>query len=208
MGADWEIALRAAVRLAQQAVPDGHTVIGSIAPVEDCYRPERSPGAAARDEHRRVARALADAGCDLLLCETFSTEPEARVAVEEALETGLPVWLSLTAGPFGTLHSPASLARLAARLATTGVARLLVNCVAATRIEPYIRAMGSQGPPFGAYANAGGHEEGFGWGAVPERAARKYATLAKRWVDAGATVVGGCCGTGPAHVRALAEAFG
>lgn len=208
LGPRWETSLRAAVQLARDAVPEDHQVIGSMAPVEDCYQPERSPGAAARNEHRLVARALASAGCDLLLVETFSAEAEAEVAVDEALHTGIPVWLSLTAGPFGALLSPDELGEVAGRMSDSGVARVLVNCIAATRIDPYVEAIANLGLPFGVYANAGRKNEGLGWGASPEQAAPAYVELARCWVDAGATVVGGCCGTGPAHVRALAEAFG
>jgi S-methylmethionine-dependent homocysteine/selenocysteine methylase len=59
--------------------------------------------------------------------------------------------------------------------------------------------------PIGAYANAGAGDEGLGWGATDRNAADAYADLAERWVEAGASVVGGCCGTGPPHVQALAE---
>jgi len=109
-GDDWLARLRDAVRIARDAVGPGGTVLGSMAPVEDCYRPELSPGRGARPEHRQVATALAVAGCDILLCETFANGEEALVAAEEAIRTGLPVWLSLTAGPFGELLSAAELA--------------------------------------------------------------------------------------------------
>ena len=59
----WEELARRAVRLAREAIPADHRVAGSIAPLEDCYSPELSPAnddpEAARDQHRRLARALA-----------------------------------------------------------------------------------------------------------------------------------------------------
>jgi len=207
-GPGWESALREAVQLARSSVPQEHEVLGSISPVEDCYEPARSPGEASRCEHRAVARTLAAAGCDILLCETFATETEVRVAMDEALDTGLPVWVSLTAGPFGSLLSPDEVGDIASRLARHGVQRLLVNCVAASRIGPYVDAIANLRKPIGVYANAGHEHEGLGWGAPDRPSAIKYAELAKTWVGAGATVVGGCCGTGPGHTRALAEAFG
>ena len=208
LGEGWVEALRAAVRIARDAVPRGCEVLGSMAPVEDCYRPDLSPGAAARPEHREIAAALATAGCDVLLCETFADGAEAIVAVEEAMATGLPVWLSLTAGPFGDLLSPAELAQIAKDAAATGVERLLVNCIAATQIDAYVDAIGGFGVPIGVYANAGREDESLGWGATSPRAAEAYASLAERWKDAGASVIGGCCGTGPLHIQALAERFG
>ena len=208
LGDGWRRAALQAVRIARDSVPRGHRVLGSMAPVEDCYRPDRSPGEAARAEHAALASALADAGCDLLLCETFAHPVEARVACEEALQTGLPVWLSLSAGPFGELLTPAEVGALARSAGQIGVERVLVNCTSASMIQPYVAGLAGLGLPFGVYANAGRVDEGLGWGTVGPQGPRAYAALARRWVEAGASVVGGCCGTGPLHVRALADAFG
>src|SRR6185436_19015238 len=101
---------RRAVAIARAAVPAGHRVAGSLAPLEDCYRPDRSP-ADPRPEHREMARALAAAGVDLILCETFPHVGEALVAVEEAVATGIPTWIALTAGPGADLLSPGEVAR-------------------------------------------------------------------------------------------------
>jgi S-methylmethionine-dependent homocysteine/selenocysteine methylase len=206
-GDGWLVALVDAVRIARDAVGLGQSVLGSMAPVEDCYRPDLSPGKEARSEHRQLASALAAAGCDILLCETFADGEEALVAVEEALATGVPVWLSLTAGPFGELRTPEQLARIGKDAASIGIERLLVNCIAATRMAPYVDAIASLGVPTGVYANAGQEDEALGWGATSPAAADAYAALAERWKDAGASVIGGCCGTGPPHIRALADRF-
>jgi len=207
LGEGWPEALGAAVRIARDAVTPGCAVLGSMAPIEDCYRPDLSPGSRARAQHREIASALATAGCDVLLCETFANGPEALVAVEAALATGLPVWLSLTAGPFGDLLSPAELAHIGKDAVSSGVERLLVNCVAATQIGAYVDAIAALGAPIGVYANADREEDALGWGATSPRAAQAYADLAERWKGAGASVIGGCCGTGPLHIRALAERF-
>jgi S-methylmethionine-dependent homocysteine/selenocysteine methylase len=79
---------------------------------------------------------------------------------------------------------------------------VLVNCTPAARTIEYVERLAAIGVPFGAYANAGAAEEGIGWGETAEGPSR-YAGYAEAWVRAGATLVGGCCGTGPAHVRAL-----
>src|SRR5690606_31364939 len=88
-GEDWRDLLARAVQLAREAIPPHHRLAGSIAPLEDCYRPDLSPPDA-RPEHRTLARALAEAGVDLLLCETFPHIDEAVIATEEAAATGLP----------------------------------------------------------------------------------------------------------------------
>jgi S-methylmethionine-dependent homocysteine/selenocysteine methylase len=204
VGDGWEALARHAVAVARAAVPAGHRVAGSIAPLEDCYRPDRSP-ADPRPEHRELARALAAAGADLLLCETFPHVGEALVAVEEAVATGIETWVSFTGGPDGSLLTPAEVERGAREAARRGAAAVLVNCTAATRTLPYVERLAAVGVPFGAYANAGAPEEGLGWGEAGATGVAAYAELAGRWARAGATLIGGCCGTGPAHIRALEE---
>ncbi len=197
VGARWRTFATRAIELAQQSVGTGR-VAGALAPLEDCYRPDRSPGLASRAEHGETARVLAAAGADLLLCETFASPLEALVAVEEAVATGLPTWVSLL--PLGVMDL-----RGAARACVeSGAQAVLVNCVAASQTLPLVRELTGLGVPFGAYANAGDADEGLGWGAEPVAAAAAYARLAASWIDAGATIVGGCCGTGPAHIAQLA----
>ncbi len=199
VGPRWEGMLRRAVQIARESVGTLR-VAGSMAPLEDCYRPDLSPGLASRAEHREVAQALASEGVDLILCETFPHAIEAIVAVEEAVRTGVETWVALlpTTPTF-------DLRDVAARCVETGARAVLVNCVAASETLAHLRQLSGLGVPFGAYANAGDEAAGLGWGADPETAARRYEHLARSWIDAGATIVGGCCGTGPAHVARLAR---
>jgi S-methylmethionine-dependent homocysteine/selenocysteine methylase len=209
VGAAWEELTHRAVQIARASVPAGQRVAGSMAPLEDCYRPDLSPGVAARDEHAAMARALATAGVDLLLCETFPSAIEARVAVQAAVDTGLPTWIALTPGPDGSLMTPAAMRAAARSCVDAGAQVVLVNCLAARQTLLYVLELAGLGAPFGAYANAGSEAEGIGWSAADDpRAAALYVDLAASWVDSGATVVGGCCGTGPAHIRQLAARWG
>ncbi|MCS6899430.1 MAG: homocysteine S-methyltransferase family protein [Myxococcales bacterium] len=200
-GERWEQLTRRAVELARASVPAGHRIAGSIAPLADCYRPDLSPKNP-RPEHREFCRLLAVSGVDLLLCETFPHVGEALVAVEEAAATGLPVWVSFTAGPDGSLLTNMQVRQGARGAVERGASAVLINCTAASKILPFVETLAEVGVPFGVYANAGDPSEGIGWGEVPDGPAR-YAALAVRWVEAGATIVGGCCGTGAAHIVAL-----
>ncbi len=217
-----ELAARA-VRLARRSVPPGHRIAGSIAPLEDCYRPDLSPAwsdpRAVREEHRELAQVLAGyddpgARCDLLLCETFPHPGEALIAAEQALATGLETWLALTPGPDADLLAPVVLARTAAEACRRGVSAALVNCAPATRTLEFVRALAEElaplAIPFGAYANAGRPNDRVGW-TDPDPdpdGPRRYADLAQEWIDAGATIIGSCCGTGPAHIAELARRLG
>jgi len=198
---DWEELARLAVSLCRDAIPAGHRVAGSIAPLEDCYRPDLSPKES-RSEHRELAVVLADAGCDLLLCETFSNIAEGLIAVEEAVSTNKETWASFTAGPDASLLTPAEAKQAASQAVSCGASAVLINCVPVSQMDAYVEAISGLGVPFGDYANAGEADEGFGWRSEPGEPAR-YADAAARWIELGATLIGGCCGTGPEHVREL-----
>ncbi|MFT5051075.1 MAG: S-methylmethionine-dependent homocysteine/selenocysteine methylase [Chlamydiales bacterium] len=211
----WEQLGRVAVDAARAAAAPGQFVAGSLAPLEDCYRPDLSPAHsdpdACRQEHADLARVLADAGCDLLLCETFPLVHEGLLAAEAALATGLETWVAFTPGPEGDLLTPAEVAEGARAALSLGVAGVLVNCVPATAALAHVRALAdvlaTSRTRWGCYANAGHADEQMGWSSAPGIPDR-YADLARTWVDAGATIIGGCCGTGPEHVAALARRFG
>lgn len=203
VGERWRELTLAAVALAREGVGP-HRVAGSIAPVADCYRPDLSPGEGAFDAHLQMARALVDGGVDLVLCETFPEPAEALAAVRAALDAGaMEVWGSLTAGPDADLLSPIELARGAERLADAGASTVLANCIPAPRMRDYLRELSIIGVPFGAYGNAGSADDRIGWSSDAGFGAERYAALAEGWVELGASVVGGCCGTGPAHLAAL-----
>ncbi len=199
----WEALARRALELCRESVPRSQRVAGSIAPLEDCYRPDLSPPPdEARLEHGELARVLADAGCDLLLCETFPHVGEALIAVEAAVATGVETWVSFTPGPGGDLLTPRQIAAGAAEAVKRGARAVLVNCCPATRTRDFVAGLAGMGVPVGAYANSGEPDERMGWRSTPFGPAR-YADLAETWLAAGATLVGSCCGTGPEHIAEL-----
>jgi S-methylmethionine-dependent homocysteine/selenocysteine methylase len=205
-GEQWKVLAGRAVAIARAAVAPEHRVAGSIAPLEDCYHPERSPPEPDA-EHEELARALAEVGVDLLLCETFPHVGEALSATRAAVATGLETWTSFTAGPEATLLSPAEMRAGAAKALELGARVVLVNCISLRLVDPYVRALAELGAPFGVYANAGTTEDGIGWKRDPSEGPAIYADAAERWAERGARVIGACCGTGPAHIAALAERF-
>ncbi|MBL8610023.1 MAG: homocysteine S-methyltransferase family protein, partial [Myxococcales bacterium] len=85
---------------------------------------------------------------------------------------------------------------------------VLVDCSPASTTAAWVARLAPLDVPFGAYANAGTPEEALGWGKDPDAEAERYLACTASWVDLGATIVGGCCGTSPAHVAALARTFG
>ena len=200
---------RCAVELARrstQGAPRRIFVAGSMAPLEDCWRPDRVPeDEALAREHAEHAENLRAAGVDLLLLETFGTLREALAALRAARTSGLPVWASFACDAQGRLLSGEPLAEALAAARALGPLALLVNCLPPSHVEPALAALRACGLPFGVYPNLGAPTAG-GKRRTEELDPAALAALTRRWVAAGARIVGGCCGTTPAHLRALAGA--
>lgn len=201
-GARFEELTRAAVGAARAS---GALVAGSMAPVADCYRPElRPPAEVALREHRQLADALARAGCDLLLVETVAAADEGLAAVQAACATGLPVWVSAMAMPDGRMRSGDDLRAFFSAAADAGARAALVNCVPCSGVDVGLEAAAASGLPFGGYAHMGEVDAAAGWPRTAVLTPDEYAQRAGRWLGRGALIAGGCCGTGPEHIAALA----
>ena len=207
---------RQAVHLARAAVleaaPDRPCfVAGSLAPLEDCYSPERVPPQAdCEREHAEMAQHLAEAAVDLILVETMNTIREAEAATRAARATGLPVLTSFVCRTDGRLFSGESVTAAVQAVAPLGVVGLLINCTPSITIhEPFaelraaLRAQPAPPPIQGLYANIGHTDAVAAWALTEDVSPLEYARRASGWLRQGANLVGGCCGTTPAHIAAL-----
>ncbi len=200
---------RAAVAIARAAVPPDVLVAGDLGPTGALLAPygDLEP-AAARAAFAEQAAALAAAGVDVLWVETMADLAEARAAVEGARDAapGLPVVATLTFERGRTLFGDRP-EDAAAALADLGVAAIGANCGAGfdavLAVLPGLAA-GAPTMPLVAKANAGlplvGSDGSVAYPATPADAA----AYARRAVELGAVIVGGCCGTTAAHVAAIA----
>lgn len=206
------LAVRLAREGASEGVPGlGVLVAGSMAPLQDCWRPDLVPPAAALErEHAEQAARLASAGCDLLLVETMNCLLEALAAAGAAARTGLPFAVAFTTDGRGNLLSGTRLADATKVLADLPhpPAAIGVNCVPACRLLRDMERMAAAVPgfPLVAYGNTGapqGDPDAFPSGTL---CAEEYARMALGWIDAGARLVGACCGTDASFTAALSAA--
>jgi len=197
-----------AVRLAREAgerAGRDALVLGSAAPLEDCYHPERVPDEAAlAREHAAHARHLVRAGADAILIETINTLREGVAAARAARDAGAELLVSFVCEREARLLSGEPLAEALGAVAPFAPAAVGVNCLPPDAVDPCLPVLRCAGAPFLVYANLGAP-------GAPHAARTKDATPAAfagaglRWVSAGASCVGGCCGSTPAHLGALVE---
>ena len=196
---------------------------GSFPPLETSYRADLVKG---REEvlagYRRIGSVL-EGRVDLILCETLASSREAAWACEAASDTGRDFWMSWTlqGTRLNTLPSGESLSEAFSALGDLKPSAYLVNCCGAnfvTAAMPVLKSLTSL--PVGGYANAEHVVPDDGCAGTdddPESAQRSAATVldpeayaleVQQWLDAGASIVGGCCGTRPKHIRRLREMLG
>jgi len=214
--------VREAIQQANQPTHPPVLIAGSIAPLEDCYSPQLvPPDDELEAEHAEMARHLAEAGADVLLVETMNTLREAVIAAAAALATGLPVCVSFVAGPGGrapdgpihasgevgeemTLLSGEPIEPAASAVRRLNPAVVMVNCVPLNLIEPaFDRLRAASAGRVGVYANIGHADDSVGWILTDDVRPDAYARHARRWLEHGASIIGGCCGTTPDHIAAL-----
>jgi methionine synthase I (cobalamin-dependent) len=201
----------AAVRLAcGVARPTGLLVAGTIGPTGIGLLAGSGELAAAADAFAEQAAVLASAGVDLLLVETMVSVAEALVAVAAAQsQSAMPLVVTFAVGRDASTLAGDDIALAALRLVEAGVCAVGVNCGSVPGdLLRAIELMRAACPdlPLAAQPSAGlprlidgepkyeiGPDAMAAWGC--------------RLVGAGANLVGGCCGTTPEHIRAIAEAF-
>lgn len=205
---------RQAVELAKRAragFPDREVLIaGSIAPLEDCYRPDLVPPAGElAAEHGEIAVRLAREGVDFLLLETMGSVREINAAARAAAATGKEFVVSFLCATDGRLYSGEPLGEAVAAACAHSPAALSVNCVSPKFIEPPLEAIARiSNLPLFAYGNVGlPNVELTDTDFTRDIGEDQYAAGARSWVRRGVAVVGGCCGTTPDDVRAVAHAL-
>ena len=156
----------------------------------------------------RQARVMAKAGADLLMLEMMVDIDRMLVTLEAAQASGLPVWVGLTCEPDRSGHmclrNGEALEDALAALDGRDVPVLSVMHSNVVHIDGALDIVQRHWDgPLGVYAHAGGHD-GEAWVEENLCPPERFADLSLGWLDRGVHVIGGCCGMGVAHMRALA----
>ncbi|WP_116598424.1 homocysteine S-methyltransferase family protein [Primorskyibacter marinus] len=190
-------------------------VAGALGPLAASYRPDLCPPAAeAAKAYRPTVAGLAPF-VDLFIAETMSSVDQADGALRAIARSGKPAWLALSVmDEDGTrLRSGEPLEEVAPIVVRHAPQAVLINCTRPESVAPALEILRGFGTPFGAFANGFVRiTEAFlqdrpTVDALQDRVdltPAAYADFAMGWVDQGASIVGGCCEVGPAHIAELA----
>lgn len=202
-----ELINRKGVELARCAAGDTAYVAGSVGPIGKSLEPFGSVSfETAREAFREQIAILADAGIDLLVLETFSQLDEIRVALESAREvTNLPIVAQMTVSDAGKTVFGVTPEEIVKVLVESGATVVGLNCGVGPKetMDALTRMRRISSVPLSAQPNAGFPQLIEGrtlYLSTPEY----MAVYARRMFESvGLSIVGGCCGTTPSHIRAI-----
>ncbi|HTU02490.1 MAG TPA: homocysteine S-methyltransferase family protein [Candidatus Sulfotelmatobacter sp.] len=203
---------RKAAQLARSVCPAGRYVAGSMGPSGHLPEPVGdTPEGALFEAFREQAAALVEGGVDCLAVETMMIPDEAVIAVRAAKTTGLPVMCSMTFQFSGEQNEDRTMwgtrpAEAAKVLVEAGADLVGCNCGEGgpARVPHILRDMRrATSVPLLAYPNAGLPrivEDRTVYDLTAAAMAEAYPAI----LEAGARIVGACCGSTPEHIRAIA----
>jgi homocysteine S-methyltransferase len=204
-----ELVNRTAVEAARNAARPTTRVAACLMSPDRAYAERATLDAGQiRDGLVHQARLLDGLDLDLVIFEMISTDADVEGVARTLPELKSPRAVGVTCGADGRTHGGVDPVAAARRLVDAGARAVFVQCTHHDHVQRPLRRLIAALEPndvtVGAYANDGRVWRDGAWrgeGIGPQA----YAALAARWVDAGARIVGSCCGTDPAHTRALAR---
>jgi methionine synthase I (cobalamin-dependent) len=205
--------LRAAVELCKEARRNkgksNVAIAGAITTLEWCFRPDMAPTAdQAVTEYRETVDVLKDVGADLILLETMNNTAETATAVKVCNEAGIPVWTAFVCDNHGDLLNGEPVEKTVDVLQPLKPDVIMLNCAPPTDIDAGMTRLvpHSNRIATGAYPHIGRFNPPE-WMFTDEYPPDRYVQFCEKWANLGARVLGGCCGTTPDHIAALAKRF-
>jgi methionine synthase I (cobalamin-dependent)/5,10-methylenetetrahydrofolate reductase len=204
-----EINLKGA-QLARGVAKETALVAGSVGPLGVQIEPlGKLSFDEARDAFKEQIAGLVEGGVDLIILETFSLVTEIQQAIRAGREIApsLPLMAQVTISDDGNLLSGASLESFIKGVADTGVTTVGLNCSVGPKamLDALETLKTLTSLPISVQPNAG-LPQNIGGRNIYMTSPEYMAEYAKRFIQTGAAIVGGCCGTNPTHIRAIRRA--
>ncbi|MDO3677655.1 bifunctional homocysteine S-methyltransferase/methylenetetrahydrofolate reductase [Paenibacillus ehimensis] len=200
---------RAGVELARKAVGDDAYIVGAIGSIRAGKR-KNVRTAKVKEDFREQIEVLVDTPVDGLLLESFYDLEEMLIALKLIRKVSeLPVICQFATEGTGSTHDGILLTEAFRKLTAAGADVVGFNCRSGPNglMRSIQRVAGMEGaPPFSVFPNAGiaDYVDGrYTYAATPEY----FGETARKFVDLGARIVGGCCGTTPEHIAAMAQSL-
>ncbi len=199
--------LKTAISTARKAVLNNVKILGSIAPLEDCYKPDLFPGQAyAKKEFREILDSLYNAGIDVFLLETMNNIDETICCLDLIKEYNTPVWVSFVLKDEEHILSGESLIAAIENIKKYNIQYLLINCNSLEKTYKALETISENWTTnWGFYPNFGIGEPSPD-GIINEISKDdEFINLINHAIKLGVSVIGGCCGSSPRHIKLIKD---
>jgi len=197
-------------QLAKKVAQDKTLVAGSVGPLGVQIEPlGKLSYDEAKDAFKEQIKGLIDGGVDLIVLETFGLVAELRQAIRAVKEVSndMPIIAQMTIGDDGKLLSGAALQDFVEGVAEYELDAIGINCSVGPKamLEALEEFRTLTSLPISVQPNAG-LPQNIGGRNIYMTSPEYVAEYSKRFIQTGAVIVGGCCGTNPGHIRAIRRA--
>lgn len=196
-------------REARESAPREVLIAGSIGPLGLGVQARHPEPDEILSVFLEQAQALEERGVDLFCLETFTYIEELLLAVDAIRSfSGLPIIAQLTYSEEGTAYGDLSPSEAAAQLKNKNVQVIGANCTLGPQaLLPILQELAAiDGLKVSGMPNAGFPKREGDRIVYPKSSPEYFALFAREAAEAGVRILGGCCGTTPAHIHAMAEA--
>lgn len=195
-------------------------IAASLPPLDTSYRPDLVGDITSIEKKYMEIVDIVKDRVDLIIIETMSSSMEASGALSACAKADIEVWLGYTLQGIrkNILPSGENLIDAINKVKHFNISAYVINCSSANITTEAIKLLSNEiNKPFGGYANSvnvnqiidGDDEVDNAENLQVENQqlinALDYSVIVKNWIDDGATIVGGCCGTSPEHIKKISD---
>ena len=196
--------------MAKKAATGSSTkILGSIAPLEDCYTPSLYPGDKhSESEFMEISDWFIDCGIDTILLETMNNLPEILSCIKVLSKHNLKIWLSINLMDQNHILSGEKINVTLESISDYQVSALMINCNSIEKTKLSLKNIQSLwNGRWGIYPNLGLGEPAADGIISDFSSDADFINLSRNAADLGATLLGGCCGTNYKHIGSLSKEF-
>jgi len=195
-------------------------IAASLPPLDTSYRPDLVGDITSIEKKYMEIVDIVKDRVDLIIIETMSSSMEASGALSACAKADIEVWLGYTLQGIrkNILPSGENLIDAINKVKHFNISAYVINCSSANITTEAIKLLSNEiDKPFGGYANSVNVSQIINGENEVDNAenmqvkhqqlinALDYSVIVKNWIDDGATIVGGCCGTSPEHIKKISD---
>ncbi len=196
-----------ALQMAHKASKGKVKILGSIAPLEDCYSPNLFPGKKiALREYEEIANLFSSTNIDCFLLETMTNITEIKSCLTILKNFNIPIWVSLNLLNQSEILSGESLTNTIKEVKKFPVDCILLNCNPLERTLKALMVLKKKwGKELGVYPNLGKGEPSIDGVINNYYSIDEFSNFIKKCFHIGINYIGGCCGANTDHIKIIKE---